>query len=731
MNYNLYMNKINTTYKTISEMESLLKKRGLIIDINIFHKVNYAHLIYKFSTVFYVYEKKYKEGTRLSDIYNLYIFNQKFSQFLYKYVSDFEHLLKREIASQIAFDHGYIYLKKEFYGDVEKLKYYKKDEFQKFLENLRETHNKTLIKYPFLKKKTQDGIIPIWIFIDELTIGQLRMFLKFWKDSAKVYKNLKIDWIKLKTFNVFRNAVFHMNPIKNTIRIKHENNKNIDYYLRKFLKTILINESDWVELIEFWNYNKYLINKELTGSKYHNIINVLIEKNLNSYFDQINKYQSPVFDTIAAISSGGSINQPISIIRLSGPESFKIISKHFTGKLGKTREITLGSFVKGKEVIDPEVMVAWFKNPNSFTGEDLIEIYAHGGVVITNEILRILLASGARQAQAGEFSRRAFLNGKLDLVKADAIHDLIFAKTGEQARLASYKFDGSTSKLIDNLKDEILNIIATIETNIDYPEYDDIEVLSKETLLPKMKQVKEKLNDIIQSSKMSKHIFDGVSVAIVGRPNVGKSSLLNAFLGKDKAIVTDVAGTTRDIVEGSLQVGQVLLNFKDTAGIRSTKDKIETIGVKKSLEQIKDADLVIHVIDSSIGEDKDDKEIQNLAKVKPYIKVFNKSDIRKRKGINISTKNNDIKELIDKIKSIFKDIDINDEKIIGNNRQLSLIEKANNSIDEAIKNLKDTSLPEEVIIDIRAAWEALGSIIGRADQEDLLDSMFSNFCIGK
>jgi len=591
-----------------------------------------------------------------------------------------------------------------------------------------------LIKYPFLKKKTQGDIIPIWIFIDELTIGQLRMFLKFWRNSGKVYKNLKIDWRELKTFNVFRNALFHMNPIKNKIRIRHKNNKNTyyyDYYLRKFLKTILVNESDWVELMEFWNCNKYLINKELTDSKYHNIINALIEKNLNCYFEQINKYHSPVFDTIAAISSGGSINQPISIIRLSGPESFKIISKHFTGKVGKTREITLGSFVKGKEVIDPEVMVAWFKNPNSFTGEDLIEIYAHGGVVITNEILRILIASGARQAQAGEFSRRAFLNGKLDLVKADAIHDLIFAKTGEQARLASYKFDGSTSKLIDNLKDEILNIIATIETNIDYPEYDDIEVLSKETLLPKMEQVKEKLNDIIQSSKMSKYIFNGVSVAIVGKPNVGKSSLLNTLLGKDKAIVTDVAGTTRDIVEGSVQVGQVLLNFKDTAGIRSTKDKIETIGVKKSLEQIKDADLVIHVIDSSISEDEDDKEIQNLAKVKPYIKVFNKSDIKKGKGINISAKNNDIKELIDKIKSIFKDIDINDEKIIGNNRQLSLIEKANNSIDEAIKNLKANSLPEEVIIDIRAAWEALGSIIGRADQEDLLDSMFSNFCIGK
>lgn len=436
-----------------------------------------------------------------------------------------------------------------------------------------------------------------------------------------------------------------------------------------------------------------------------------------------------MFDNIAAISTG-SINQPISIIRVSGPEAFNIVKKVFTGKKGKDKTITYGYIKSGEEIID-EVLVSWFVGPNTFTGEDIVEINAHGGVVNSNKILKLCLANGARMALPGEFSRRAFINGKMNLIKAEAIHDLIFAKTEEQAKLSIKKFDGNTSKLIESLKAKLLNIIATCETNIDYPEYDDVETLTQKELMPKLEDVKKDIVEILDSSKSSRYIHEGVKVAIVGKPNAGKSSLLNAFLNEDKAIVTDVPGTTRDVVEGSVQVGQVLLNFKDTAGIHSTNDKVEQMGIKKSLDQIQSADLIIHLIDGNIGEDKDDLTIEQSSKMKPYIKVFNKSDLTKSEGINISAKEKDISQLIKKIKGIYADINLSNDKIITNTRQLSLIESSKISIEEAINELASGLGPDTVIIDIQKAWEDLANILGRAEQSDLLDEMFSNFCLGK
>ena len=436
-----------------------------------------------------------------------------------------------------------------------------------------------------------------------------------------------------------------------------------------------------------------------------------------------------MFDTIAAVSSG-NINQPISIIRVSGPDAFAIVKKIFTGKQGDNKTVTYGYIHDGDRKID-EVLSIWFKAPNTFTGEDIVEINAHGGVVVTQNILKLLLTNGARLAEPGEFSRRAFLNGKIDLVKAEAIHDLIFAKTVEQTQLSVKKFDGQTSKMIDDLKTKILNIIATIETNIDYPEYDDVEVLTQENLLPKLNEVKKEIEDILSSSRSSRYVYEGVNVAIVGKPNAGKSSLLNALLNEDKAIVTDIPGTTRDVVEGQIQINQVLLNFKDTAGIHSTEDQVEQMGIKKSLDQINKADLVIHVIDSSKSLDSDDQKIEEASKGKIYFKVFNKSDLAKGEGISISAKNKNIDELINAIKQSFKDIDLNDSKIIYNTRQLSLIDKSNTAVVNAINALNNGSNPDEAIIDIREAWDHLANILGKADQEDLLDTMFKTFCLGK
>lgn len=462
-----------------------------------------------------------------------------------------------------------------------------------------------------------------------------------------------------------------------------------------------------------------------------------------------------MFDTIAAISSGNKVNQPISIIRISGPETINIMKKIFKGRIGKDHEITYGHILdKSNNIID-EVLVMWFvgkldaKNNlifNNYVGDTLVEINCHGGILVTNLILELILSYGARLALPGEFTRRAFLNGKMDLVKAEAVHDLIMAKTKKQASAAIKKFDGNTSKLINDLIKKIEYLIGLCEVNIDYPEYDDLEKVDDEIMKEKLSELIKKLKEIVVLSQNSRLIFDGVKVAILGKPNVGKSSLLNALLNEEKAIVTDIAGTTRDIIEENIQLDGILFKLIDTAGLRQTDEKIESIGIKKSLEQIERADLLIHVMDPKQKNDNFDLMIKEKAFElnKIYIPVANKKDISNKEETEkiisdlkidkltyISALNEDIEDLKNEMINLFKDIDIESDIMLTNTRQLSLVQAAFNSLTEALNSLNYDMTFDVIIVDITKAWESLKEITGVADKEDLLDAMFSNFCLGK
>lgn len=441
-------------------------------------------------------------------------------------------------------------------------------------------------------------------------------------------------------------------------------------------------------------------------------------------------------DTIVAIASG-LVNQAISIIRISGPEAFSTVAKVFKGKVGTTaKEITYGWIHNNEELID-EVLVLWFKGSNNFVGEDTVEINAHGGVLNTNLILELLLSQpNVRLAEKGEFSRRSFLNGKMDLIKAQAINDLIMARTKKQAQFSIQQFSGKTSAFINELINDLLHIIATIEVNIDYPEYDDVEILTNEVLLPKLELLVSKFEKTIEQSQRARVIFDGINVALVGTPNVGKSSLLNALIEQDKSIVSDIAGTTRDVVEASFVLSDIIFKLVDTAGIREAKNKIEQIGIKKSLEQIKQASIVLHVLDATKDENEFDKLIEEHSKDKDYIKVYNKKDLLSSVKTNtnkifVSAKNNDVSQLEDYIKKHYVDNIQENEDIITNTRSLSLINLAYNNLKEAINSLKNGFSPDIVIVDLTQSWKDLKSILGDSDNESLLDSIFSNFCLGK
>ncbi|WP_027334592.1 tRNA uridine-5-carboxymethylaminomethyl(34) synthesis GTPase MnmE [Mycoplasmopsis felifaucium] len=444
-------------------------------------------------------------------------------------------------------------------------------------------------------------------------------------------------------------------------------------------------------------------------------------------------------DTIAAISSGGKINQAIAIIRVSGDDSIAIVKKIFTGKVGKNQTITFGTIVdnfNNNQLVD-EVLCMWYIGKNNFVGQDTVEINCHGGVVVSNRILELLLANGARLAEPGEFSRRSFINGKMDLIKAEAINDLIHSSTIKQTQMAISKFDGSTSKFVNELRAELSYLIGEMEVAIDYPEY-DFEDPFTEKLLPRLVKLSQKLDKAVELSENSRLIFEGVKVAILGKPNVGKSSLLNAILEQDKAIVTDIAGTTRDLVEASFQYKGFLFKFIDTAGIRKTDELIEQIGIKKSLQQIDDADVVIHVHDLTQEDDESDREIEEntISKGKKYIPVYNKIDLaanteKNNSYIYISAKNNNVEVLKEKLAEIFKDVDYTNIEFLNNSRQLSLIKQALNSVYDAISAIKQGYYSDLVIVDLRQAWSFLTDITGRADNELLLDEMFKNFCLGK
>ena len=441
-------------------------------------------------------------------------------------------------------------------------------------------------------------------------------------------------------------------------------------------------------------------------------------------------------DIIAAIATL-RLEAAISIIRLSGKDCIAFVQDIFTGKIlnKESHTITYGYIIDNNKKID-EVLVNIYRGKKTFTGEEMVEINCHGGVFITQKILQLCLNKGARMAERGEFSKRAFLNGRIDLSQAEAITDLISAKNDYSVSLALRGIQGNISDFIKDLKEDLIQIITQIEVNIDYPEYDDVEELTAMSLLPKSETLLKKMNKIINESKNVHLMKDGISTVIVGKPNVGKSSLLNALLQENKAIVTDIAGTTRDIVEGSIRIDNIILNMIDTAGIRSTDDIIEKMGVEKSKELIYKADLVLLVIDGSKELEKEDQELLDITKDTNRIVIVNKKDEGKVidiEGINISAKENDIELLIEKIKEMFElgYIVSSDEELVTNARQLQLLEKANQSLDIAINEMREGITTDLIVTDLYDAWENLREILGEQAKEDLLDELFKRFCIGK
>lgn len=436
-------------------------------------------------------------------------------------------------------------------------------------------------------------------------------------------------------------------------------------------------------------------------------------------------------DTIVAISTG-LVEQAISIIRLSGDEAIEVVDKIFDKDLTKAKSHTITyGFIKDEDDIVDEVLVSVFRAPKSYTMEDIVEINCHGGVYITKRILSLCIANGARLARPGEFTQRAFLNGRIDMSQAEGINDLIKANNHNKASSAIHSLKGSVTRLIDPLCEDLLDIIANIEVNIDYPEYDDVEVLTNQKIRPKVVNFLSRIDDIIHKAQNSIIIKNGINTVILGKPNVGKSSLLNAMLQEDKAIVTNVAGTTRDLVEGEVTLNDVTLNLIDTAGIRDTNDIVEKIGIEKSIEALNNAQLVILVCDDKL--DDEDKRLLDMAKDKPCLIVYNKKDLHDVKdGINISAINNDIEELVDAINDMFKE-EIIDNKMdtLNNERQIGLAISARKHMLDVLKAIDDNVELDLVSIDLNMAYEDLKEILGHATREDLLDALFSKFCLGK
>lgn len=440
-------------------------------------------------------------------------------------------------------------------------------------------------------------------------------------------------------------------------------------------------------------------------------------------------------DTIAAISTA-AVDGAISIIRMSGDEAIRIANTLCSIDLTKKESHTISyafiidSFTK--EEID-EVLVSIFKAPKTYTMEDIVEINCHGGRFITKKILQLCLMQGARLADPGEFTRRAFLHGRIDLTQAEAVNDMIQATTNENSKLAIHGIKGSVKKLLDPLIDNILDIIANIEVNIDYPEYDDVEQLTNEVVLPKAVSWMKKIDQILERAQSGQIMKEGIKTAIVGKPNVGKSSLLNALLEEDKAIVTDVAGTTRDIVEGHIHLEGLTLNLIDTAGIRETEDVVEKIGIKRSIQAIEQAQLVILVLDASRELDEQDQELLSMTKDKTRIIVYNKTDLKQvDEHISISAEKKDIEPLLKEIHRLFDKHQIAMEvPTLTNERQISLMLRAKQSMAQAIDALQAGMELDMVEIDIQDAYTSLKEILGEVHREDLLDTLFSNFCLGK
>ena len=440
-------------------------------------------------------------------------------------------------------------------------------------------------------------------------------------------------------------------------------------------------------------------------------------------------------DTIAAISTSTLTKTAISIVRISGKDAFTVLNKIFKTKDRNYQgyRIYYGHIYdpSNQEIID-EVLVNTFIAPKSFTGENLVEINCHGGLYVTSKVLTLVLSYGARMALHGEFSKRAFLNGKIDLTQAEAINDLICADNKDSAKLAVNSLSGSISKMINPLINDLEQCIAHIEVNIDYPEYDDNVIITANEVSLLVEDWKKQCDKIINMAQNSLIIKEGIKTVIVGKPNVGKSSLLNALLQQDKAIVSDVAGTTRDLVEGDIHLDNVTLHLIDTAGIHDTENDIEQIGIKKSRQALSEAQLVIVLIDSSDFDLEDEKLLEETENLNRLV-VYNKKDLGITfSGINISANNGDIDQLINAINDLFRDSKLAlSQPVLTNERQIALMRQAKEAMESASIALSNNIPLDLINEDIQHAYRCLKEILGQYTREDLLDGIFSRFCVGK
>ena len=452
------------------------------------------------------------------------------------------------------------------------------------------------------------------------------------------------------------------------------------------------------------------------------------------------------FDTITAIATPLG-EGAIGIVRISGTEAVAIANRIFQGKNLETVDshtLNYGHILDpDKDEILDEVMVGVMRAPKTFTREDVIEINTHGGIAVTNEILQLILRQGARMAEPGEFTKRAFLNGRVDLTQAEAIMDIIRAKTDKAMNIAVKQLDGSLKDLIDNTRQEILNTLAQVEVNIDYPEYDDVEEMTTALLREKTQEFQTLLENLLRTARRGKILREGLSTAIIGRPNVGKSSLLNNLLREDKAIVTDIAGTTRDVIEEYVNIKGVPLKLIDTAGIRETDDIVEKIGVERSRQALAEADLILLVLNASEKLTDQDRALLALSDMTRRIVLLNKTDLKEEieaeelpeDVIRISVlENQNIDQIEERINQLFFDnagIVEQDATYLSNSRHISLIEQAVQSL-QAVNEGLEFGMPVDLLqVDLTRTWQILGEITGDAAPDELINQLFSQFCLGK
>lgn len=454
-------------------------------------------------------------------------------------------------------------------------------------------------------------------------------------------------------------------------------------------------------------------------------------------------------DTIAAIST--AIGEAgIAIVRMSGDDSINIIDEIFKSASGKkmaeaeNRKFLYGHIVDGDKQID-EVLVVKMKGPHSYTAEDIVEIHCHGGVVSVKRILNLILSKGARLAEKGEFTKRGFLNGRIDLTQAEAVIDMIKAKTDLSFDMGLNQLSGALSEVLNKLKDELVSMQALIVANIDFPD-EDIEDAAYNDLIERSNKILDKMDNLLDNSKNSRLLRDGINTVILGKPNVGKSSLLNGLLKYDRAIVTDIAGTTRDIIEDYINLDGVLLKITDTAGIRETDDEVEKIGVNIAREKLKEADLVIAIFDISREFDKDDEEILNLIKDKKHITILNKDDLEQKISdeeiekyfkddyLRLSVMENEsVKKIENLIIDLFFDgeLQISSDSVLSNLRHINALKEAKKSLLEVNESLKQKVFLDLIEVDLENVIGHISEITGTITTEDILDRVFSDFCIGK